>query len=100
MLRTLVLAGAAALVAVGAWLCLAGVWVPGVQLLGVGLVLLVGVLIESWRYRKEPRPGAKWEPTGERFVDPATGKQVEVLYDARTGERRYVTEEDGGAQGR
>jgi hypothetical protein len=100
VLRRFVIVVAAALVVIGAWLCLAGFRVAGGQALGIGLVVLVGVLIESWRYRKAPRPDANWQPTEERFVDSATGKRVEVMYDAQTGERRYVTEEDKSAKSR
>jgi len=56
----------------------------------LGLALTIGTLIES-RY-KPPRPGAPragWVATGERFVDPETGKQVSVYSDPRTGEREY-----------
>jgi len=93
MLRRVVTWVAAALALAGALLCLAGIPAPGVQLLVLGLIVLVGVLVESWRYRKEPRPDADWQPTEERFVDPATGKRVQVLYDPKTGERRYQSEE-------
>jgi hypothetical protein len=27
---------------------------------------------------------------GEQFIDPSTGDPVEVMFDPRTGERRYV----------
>lgn len=85
---------ACALAALGAALCLGGVWAPGAQLLAVGTLVSIGVLIERWRYRKEPPPGADWQSTGESFIDPTTGKRVEVFYDAQTGERRYVGDDD------
>ncbi|HEX8726339.1 MAG TPA: hypothetical protein VF737_13210 [Gemmatimonadaceae bacterium] len=40
------------------------------------------------------RAGANWQPTGERFVDPASGKLVDVYFDPETGEREY-REQDG-----
>jgi len=36
--------------------------------------------------------GAGWEATGERFIDPETGKQVTVYYDPKSGQRQYVKE--------
>lgn len=91
MLRTVVLVLAVTLAATGAWLWSKGVVMPGVQALGIGGVLALGILFERWRYRKrEGHTNALWQPTGERFVDPATGKDVEVLYDPASGERRYV----------
>ncbi|GFO61043.1 hypothetical protein GMST_33680 [Geomonas silvestris] len=56
-----------------------------------GAVLTVGVLAERWRYRRiEQERAAHWQKTGERFIDPETGKTVEVYYDPSSGERRYV----------
>ncbi len=55
-------------------------------------VLLVGLLIERWRYKKlagRP-PGPDWQRTDERFVDPETGKLVTVYFHPATGERRYT----------
>jgi len=55
-------------------------------------VLLVGLLIERWRYKKlagRP-PGPDWQRTDERFVDPETGKLVTVYFHPATGERRYI----------
>jgi hypothetical protein len=59
--------------------------VPGVLLVG-------GVLIERWRYKPlgSGRPGPDWITTGERFLDPETGRLVTVFYKPATGERRYV----------
>jgi len=94
MLRTVLLAlgGAAALA--GAILILAGV-PAGVPALAFGVLVVVGIAFERWRYRaKETRPGAGWQPTGERFEDPETGKTIEVFYDPRSGERRYVNDSD------
>ena len=55
-------------------------------------VLLVGLLIERWRYKplagRPPSPD--WQATDERFVDPETGKLVTVYFHPPTGERRYI----------
>jgi len=55
-------------------------------------VLLVGLLIERWRYKPLAgrAPGPDWQATGERFVDPETGKVVTVYFHPTTGERRYI----------
>jgi hypothetical protein len=49
-------------------------------------------LIERWRYKPlgEHSPGPDWTATGERFVDPETGKLVAVYFHPASGERRYV----------
>ena len=55
-------------------------------------ILLVGLLIERWRYKKltAAAPGPDWQRTDERFVDPETGKLVTVYFHPATGERRYI----------
>ena len=53
-----------------------------------GLVIAVALPVERGRYRGATDRG-QWEPTGERFVDPTTGRLVEVQYDRRSGKRRY-----------
>ena len=61
----------------------------------LGLMLSAGIVWERWQYKK-PRTGAPepgWQATGERFVDPASGKTVEVYFDPRNGESHYVQAE-------
>ena len=90
MLRTVVLTLAGGLAGVGVALLLTGTTLPGIQALVVGGVIVIGLLFER-RYRNSTRhPDSRWQPTGERFCDPTTGKDVEVFYDPHTGERRYV----------
>ena len=58
----------------------------------LGLMLSAGIVWERWQYKK-PRTGGPdpgWRATGERFVDPASGKTVEVYFDPRSGESHYV----------
>lgn len=66
------------------------VFVP--QLIVGGLLLLVGLAIERWRYkpivRRQPEPD--WTDTGERFVDPETDALTAVYLDASNGERHYI----------
>ena len=57
--------------------------------LAIGVALLLGTIFEG-RYRPRVRSGADgWEPTGEKFIDPGTGKLVDVVYNPKTGEREY-----------
>ena len=65
---------------------------PAAGVVGVwALLLLVGLIFERWRYKQLAggRPGPDWQATGERFVDPETGKLVTVYFHPSTGERRY-----------
>lgn len=57
-----------------------------------GLLLVVAILFERWRYKHVAgsRPGPEWVATDERFVDPESGKLITVYYLPSTGERRYV----------
>lgn len=93
-LRAAVLAAGGVAAIAGAGLLLAGAGGPGIPLLVGGGVLTLGTVLESWRYRKTPPAGAHWQPTGERFEDPATGRPMEVLYDPVSGERRYVPSDE------
>ncbi len=55
-----------------------------------GLIITGGILFERSSYRsKVHRMQGKWQPTGERFNDPTSGKIVEVYYNPQTGERDY-----------
>ena len=55
-----------------------------------GLILLCAALLERQRYRaRVDRTGGHWQPTGERFVDPTTGRLLQVFYNSATGERDY-----------
>jgi len=73
-------------------LALFGYGPAALGLAGWALVLVVGLLIERWRYKPlaERPPGPDWTATDERFVDPETGKVVTVYFHAASGERRYV----------
>jgi hypothetical protein len=77
-----------------------GVPTPAViWLLVLGLILSLGVLVERARYKSiaGAKPGPGWQATGERFVDPESGKLVEVYFKPATGERRYVEARKAGA---
>jgi hypothetical protein len=90
MLRTAVLIFGCLVLLLGAGLCTLGVGFGGVQTLIVGAIFVLGTLFERWRYNNKNAPvDADWQATGERFVNPESGKQMEVFYDARSGERQY-----------
>lgn len=59
-----------------------------------GLIIIASILFERHRYRPRVRNHQRWQTTGERFVDPATGRMVEVFYDSPSGERSYVQSAD------
>jgi hypothetical protein len=93
MLRATGLVIGVAFLATGAILCLVGVRIPGIQALVFGAVTFLALLFERWRYQNQNSlQDGDWQPTGECFVDPETGRSVRVLYDARTGERRYAAD--------
>jgi ABC-type multidrug transport system fused ATPase/permease subunit len=55
-----------------------------------GLILLSAMFFERKRYHSQvDRAKGYWQPTGERFVDPTTGRLTEVFYNTVTGERDY-----------
>jgi hypothetical protein len=92
MLRAVIAVLAAILLCTGVVLICVGVPAPGWQAFGLGLVVLVAIVFERWRYQRvQTRPNGEWQGTDERFVDPTTGDPVQVFFNPRTGERRYVT---------
>ena len=93
MLRSIVLAAAAALIAGAAIavVVMPALWPMSLEFGVFGLLVIVGTLFER-RYRGR-KAGLDWQPTGERFIDPTSGKLVEVRTDPKTGARAYVTVE-------
>jgi len=61
-------------------------------------VLLAALVFERQRYASHAEGSVRepLHPTRERFIDPATGRPVQVWTNAR-GERRYVEEPPAGA---
>lgn len=95
MLRYLVIAFGVIYLAVAVWLWLSNIGGPCLvaYLIVNGIVLAGAILLERRGYRPRPRAGmGRWEDTGERVVDPKTGKVTRVLYNPVTGERDYVEE--------
>ena len=72
IVRVVLLVIAGLLIAGGITLVMLVVIPAGIALIGWGVLLLIGLLIERWRYKPlgERRPGPDWTPTGERFIDP------------------------------
>ncbi|MDE2461066.1 MAG: hypothetical protein KGL98_07430, partial [Gammaproteobacteria bacterium] len=65
-------------------------YVPAIYLFIEGGILIIAVVFEPWRYLpKVNRNKGQRQATGERFVDPTSGKLVEVFYNPDTGERDY-----------
>jgi hypothetical protein len=64
----------------------------GLWLLVVGGLITIGTVFERVTYKRvlSQTPGAGWTRTGERFIDPESGKTVDVFYNEASGERRYV----------
>jgi hypothetical protein len=59
----------------------------------IAIVVLIWFLFRSGGYKRRPLerpPGAGWELTAERFVDPRSGETLDVWFCQRTGERAYV----------
>jgi hypothetical protein len=63
-----------------------------------GAMLVLSLLFERYVYKpiRTELPGPGWERTGERFVDPRSGRDIAVYFNPRTGERRYVADENAG----
>ena len=73
-------------------LALFGGWPFWPSLIMIGTILAL-TLFERFRYKPlADRPPPGWQATGERFIDPESGKAVTVYYDPKSGERQYVSE--------
>ncbi|HET8608360.1 MAG TPA: hypothetical protein VFM11_01355 [Burkholderiales bacterium] len=92
--RVLITVGVAALLA-ALGCALGGIWEVAAYLFVIGIALAVGIPFERWRYTSSNGRGKQksfhgdWQPTGERFMDPASGQLLEVYYNPQTGERDY-----------
>lgn len=68
-----------------------------IYLLINGVIVLGALAFERRRYRPAiDSMHGQWQLTGERFVDPSSGRTMEVRYNPATGEREYV--DVGGQQ--
>jgi len=65
---------------------------PAIPVFIFGCLVVVTALVEPVYGKLTTRPPLSdgWRPTGEKFIDPASGKPVEVWFDPATGARKYV----------
>ncbi len=94
MLRRLLVALGVGLLVMGGVAVAAHAYGPALYLFIAGGACSAGVVFERWRYTPPPPRIGNWRPTGERFLDPASGKMVEVYFNRETGERHYREESD------
>ncbi|HTJ64740.1 MAG TPA: hypothetical protein VL899_13120 [Alphaproteobacteria bacterium] len=96
MLRVFITAIGALMILGGVIVSATGIAGPALWLFVMGAVLVIGTAFERVFYKPlvTATPGAGWTDTGERFVDPETGKTVKVLYNAASGERQYAVLND------
>ena len=95
MLRNILLALGATLIAAGLVALIGGSFAPSVVAMVWGAILVFGILYERYVYKTivdKPPTAKNWVKTTERFVDDKTGKTVTVYYNTLTGERAYVAE--------
>ncbi len=92
MLRRALVASGVAYLVVAAILFAANLALPlAIYLAAGGLVLVIAILFERRGYRPPlDRKRGNWRSTSERFIDPVTGRLIEVRYNPETGERDYV----------
>lgn len=90
MLKRFVIAVGVAGLLAGVACLLFRLYMPAIYLLIEGGIVVVAVVFEPWRYLPAVnRNKGHWQATGERFMDPTSGKLVEVYYNPDTGERDY-----------
>ncbi len=53
------------------------------------IIIIAGSLFER-RYKSKGILKTGWQRTGERFIDQSSGKLTEVIYNPKTGERKYL----------
>jgi hypothetical protein len=94
MLRSVLVVLSLGALGIGAFCLLVGADPPAYTLLIWGAILLAAIVYERFRYKPlaGAAPGAGWQRTSERFVDPDSGKTVTVYLQPGSGERQYVEE--------
>lgn len=92
MLRSVLVLLSLGALGIGAFCLLVGADPPAFALLICGAILLAAIVCERFRYKLlgGSAPGAGWQRTGERFIDPCSGKSVTVYLQQGSGERQYV----------
>ncbi len=66
----------------------------GLQVLVIGVIFFIALLFERRTRKRIDATGPEWTATGERFIDPVTGKLTEVHFNPKTGERAYIIVEN------
>ncbi len=94
MLKRLVVALGVGLLAAGGVAVALHAYAAALYLFISGAAYTVGVAFERWRYTPPPPRIGNWHATGERFLDPGSGKMVEVYFNPETGERHYREQSD------
>jgi hypothetical protein len=94
VLRSVLVLLSLAALGIGAFCLLVGADPPAYTLLIWGAILLAAIVYERFRYKPlaNVTPGAGWQRTSERFVDPDSGRIVTVYVQPGSGERQYVEE--------
>jgi hypothetical protein len=94
MLRSVLVLLSLGTLGIGAFCLLVGADPPAYTLLIWGAILLGAIAYERFRYKPltGAAPGAGWQRTSERFVDPDSGRTVTVYVQPGSGERQYVEE--------
>ena len=95
MLRKLVVLVGVGLLVAGGIAAAAHAYATALYLLITGGAYSVGVAFERWRYAPPPPRIGNWHATGERFLDPTSGKMIEVYFNRDTGERHYREQPNG-----
>jgi hypothetical protein len=93
MLRAVVIAVSAVLLAIAIGCFVLGRAAPGLITLVIWpAVILAAVLFERNRYKAplDQPPGPDWQATPEKFTDPGTGEALTVYFQPSTGRRAYV----------
>ena len=71
---------------------------PAIPALLLGCVIVITAIAEPVYGKLTGRPplSGGWQLTSEQFIDPATGKRLEVWFEPKSGARRYVEIQDKG----
>ena len=100
MLRKAILAYGILAILCGVLLLAAGVGAGiVVYVLIQGIVVIAAILFERGRYGPTVTDGGGWQETGERFVDPSSGRLMRVRYNPQTGAREYLPADSLGPAG-
>jgi hypothetical protein len=92
-LRTVALVGSLILLGLLVLGCFYSLEFLPITLMVATLSIALGLERRHYGLAQRDRPGPEWQKTEEQFLDDVSGRLVQVWYNPKTGERRYV---DGG----